>query len=245
MTEATASSASIGAAPVDGAVPAPTRPPASRLILIRHGESTWNRERRIQGQLDPPLSEDGLAQARRVARRFEQSTRPNLAAERHREVEGLYTSDLLRATQTAEPIAASLGVKAEPMLELREIFLGEWEGMHTDDLASRYPEAWDAWTREPSWDIVPGGEGAVAFEARVESTIDRLFERHPHGDVVVVTHGGVIQIALHQVVGRTSHGIFAFRISNASLSVVERRGGRKVIARVNDTSHLEGAAAEE
>lgn len=233
MTEATGSSASIGAAPIDDAVPAPARPPASRLILIRHGESTWNRERRIQGQLDPPLSEDGVAQARRVAGRLER-----------REVEALYTSDLLRAAQTAEPIAASLGVDAEPMVELREIFLGEWEGMHTDDLAARYPDAWDAWTREPSWDIVPGGEGAVAFEARVESTIDRIFERHPHGDVVVITHGGVIQIALHQVVGRTSHGIFAFRISNASISVVERRGGRKVIARVNDTSHLEGAPVE-
>jgi broad specificity phosphatase PhoE len=240
MTEATASSASAGAAlraarshPEDGAVPAPTRPPTSRLILIRHGESTWNRERRIQGQLDPPLSEDGLAQARRVAQRLERG-----------EVQGLYTSDLLRATQTAEPIAATLGVEAVPMPELREIFLGDWEGLHTDDLASRFPEAWDAWTREPNWDVVPGGEGAVAFEARVESTIDRLFERHPQGDVVVVTHGGVIQIALHKVVGRTSHGIFAFRISNASLSVVERRNGRMVIARVNDTSHLDGAGAE-
>ncbi len=211
-------------------MPAPTRAPAARLILIRHGESTWNRERRIQGQLDLPLSDQGEEQSRRLAHR--------LAG---RNVEALYTSDLLRASQTASPIAAALGVEATLTPELREIYLGAWEGVHTDQLASRFPEAWDAWTHEPSWDLVPGGEGAAAFEARVESIIKRLFERHPQGDVVVVTHGGVIQIALHRVVGRSSRGIFAFRISNASLSVVERRNGRMVIGRVNDTSHLEGS----
>jgi len=98
MSESTYPAASIGASPIDGAVPAPSRSPASRLILIRHGESTWNRERRIQGQLDPPLSEQGHEQARLVAGRLGR-----------REVEALYTSDLLRASQTAAPIATTLG----------------------------------------------------------------------------------------------------------------------------------------
>ena len=74
--------------------------------------------------------------------------------------------------------------------------------------------------------------------------LDRLFEQHSQGDAIVVTHGGVIQIALHRVVGRPSHGLFPFRISNASVSIVERRNGRMVIATVNDTSHLEGFAEE-
>ena len=213
--------------------PAQSRPPASRLILIRHGESTWNRERRIQGQLDPPLSEQGHEQARRVAGRLAR-----------RRVEALYTSDLLRASQTAAPIATALGVEARPMKELREIFLGDWEGLHTDELAQRFPEAWDAWTREPSWDVVPRGEGASAFEARVASALEHLFESHSQGDAIVVTHGGVIQIALHSVVGRPSHGLFPFRISNGSVSIVERRNGRMVIATVNDTSHLEGSPEE-
>jgi len=233
MSESTGPTPLIGAAPIDGAVPAPVRPPASRLILIRHGESTWNRERRIQGQLDPPLSEQGQEQARRVAGRM--ARRP---------VEALYTSDLLRASQTAAPIASTLGVEARPMKELREIFLGDWEGLHSDELAQRFPEAWDAWTREPNWDVVPRGEGASPFEKRVVSVLDRLFEQHSQGDAIVVTHGGVIQIALHRVVGRPSHGLFPFRISNASVSIVERRNGRMVIATVNDTSHLEGFGEE-
>lgn len=209
-------------------IPTPPRPQLTRLILIRHGESTWNRERRIQGQLDPPLSELGRAQAQRLARRFS-----------GRKIEALYTSDLLRASQTAEPISGALGVTSTPAPELREIFLGEWEGLNSEDIAARFPAAWDAWTREPSWDLVPGGEGAAAFENRVEAAVHRLLERHPSGDVVAVTHGGVIQIALHHVVGRSSHGIFAFRISNGSVTVVERRNGRMVIGGVNDTSHLE------
>jgi broad specificity phosphatase PhoE len=161
-----------------------------------------------------------------------------------RQVEALYTSDLLRASQTAAPIASTLGVEASPMKELREIFLGDWEGLHTDELAQRFPEAWDAWTREPSWDVVPRGEGASAFEARVASALEHLFEQHSHGDAIVVTHGGVIQIALHSVVGRPSHGLFPFRISNGSVTIVERRKGRMVIATVNDTSHLEGIQEE-
>jgi broad specificity phosphatase PhoE len=216
------------------AAPAPSRPQPARLLLIRHGESTWNRQHRIQGQLDPPLSEAGRDQVARLARR--------LAA---RPVRALYTSDLRRAMETAAPIALAAGLKAEPMMELREVFLGEWEGLHTEELASRYPEAWARWTEEPSWDLVPGGEGAAVFEARVEAALDALFGRHPHGEAVVVTHGGVIQIALHRVVGRPSRGLFAFRISNASISVIEKREGRLIIDSVNDISHLDGTAVAE
>lgn len=136
------------------------------------------------------------------------------------------------------------GIAPVPDPRLREIFLGEWEGLHTHELAERYPDAWARWTEEPNWDLVPGGEGAAIFEARVAEALDAIFARHPHGDTAVVTHGGVIQIALHRVVGRPSRGLFPFRISNASVSVIEKRDGRLVISSVNDTSHLEARPAE-
>lgn len=199
--------------------------------MIRHGESTWNEVHRIQGQLDPPLSQRGREQAGRLARRLS-----------GRRIAAIYVSDLARARETAEPIEAATGVRAEPMSELREIFLGEWEGLHTAELAERFPEAWARWTAEPSWDIVPGGERAAAFDARVTSAVDALLARHPESDVVVVTHGGVIQVALHHIVGRPSQGLFPFRISNASISVIEKRDGRVVIAGVNDVGHLEAGA---
>ena len=195
---------------------------------MRHGQSTWNSEHRIQGQLDPPLSAEGVRQAELLARRL---------APRH--FAGFYASDLKRALQTAEIIASVIGQVPSPDKALREIFLGEWEGLTTEEIAERYPQQWAAWVDEPNWDVVPGGEGAAKFDARVAAAIDAVMQRHQHGRVLVVTHGGVIQVALHRVVGRASRGLFPFRIQNASISLIEKRDGRMVIGGVNDIAHLE------
>jgi broad specificity phosphatase PhoE len=199
-------------------------------VLVRHGQSTWNREHRIQGQLDPPLSPEGLRQAQLLGHRL--ALRP---------FAGFYASDLERAFETAEAIGASIGQTPTPEPSLREIFLGDWEGLTTSEIAERFPQAWAAWVEKPDWDVVPGGEGAARFEARIAVAIDDIVERHPHADVLVVTHGGVIQVALHRVVGRASHGLFPFRIQNASISLIEKRNGRTVIGGVNDIAHLESA----
>ena len=203
-------------------------------MLVRHGQSTWNREHRIQGQLDPPLSTEGRRQAQMVGRR--------LAGRR---IAGFYASDLKRAWETAKAIGATIGLDPEPAPGLREIYLGEWEGLRTEELAVRFPQAWARWNQEPDWDVVPGGEGAEVFEARVATALDAIFERHAHGDVVVVTHGGVIQVALHRVVGRPSQGLFPFKIQNASISVIEKRNGRMIIDGSNDIGHLEPALVSE
>lgn len=208
----------------------PPRPAPTRLILVRHGQSTWNREHRIQGQLDPPLSADGRRQAELLAARLAGRT-----------FAGHYTSDLKRALETAEVIGGQVGVPPTPKAALREIFLGEWEGLRTDEIAERYPAAWAKWVQDPDWDLVPGGERESAFEARIGGALDDLFGRHAHGDVLVVTHGGVIQVALHRILGKPSHGLFPFRIQNASISLVEKRDGRMVIGGVNDIGHLEAA----
>lgn len=199
----------------------------SRLLLVRHGESTWNADRRIQGQLDPPLTERGLAQAQEVAERFGG----------HRLV-GFYCSDLARARQTAEAIGAAIGLEPVDEPGLREIALGAWEGKTREELMEEYPELWERWSREPDWDLVPGGEGAAPFARRVGATLQRLRERHPAGDVLCVTHGGVIQVAVLDVVGRVSRGIFPFLIENCSLTVIQRTTRRTVVTAVNDTCHL-------
>lgn len=202
--------------------------------MVRHGQSTWNREHRIQGQLDPPLSAEGRIQAELLGARL--AGRALVAA---------YTSDLKRAVETADVIAAFTGVQPQPREGLREIFLGEWEGLTTEQISERYPQAWAQWVEQPDWDVVPGGEGAALFETRVAAALDSMWREHAQGDVLVVTHGGVIQVALHRVVGRPSRGLFPFKIQNASLSVLERRDGRIVIGGVNDVAHLESALVTE
>jgi probable phosphoglycerate mutase len=203
-------------------------------LLVRHGQSTWNQEHRIQGQLDPPLSDEGRLQSERVGRR--------LAGRRF---VGFYSSDIKRAMETSQAIAAAVGFNPTPSRSLREIYLGEWEGLTTEQIAKRFPDAWASWVEEPNWDAVPGGEGAAFFETRVAAALDDIYERHESGEVLVVTHGGVIQIALHRVVGRPSQGLFPFKIQNASITVLEKRNGRLIIAGVNDTSHLESALITE
>jgi broad specificity phosphatase PhoE len=214
--------------------PPGSRPPdPTRLFLVRHGQSTWNDARRIQGQLDPPLSALGEEQARRLAER--------LGA---RAFEGFYTSDLARARDTAAAVADAIGMPAVELAELREIALGEWEGMTREEMIEEYPQEWARWEREPSWDIVPGSEGAAVFEKRVHGVIDDLFERHRHRDVLVVTHGGVIQVALGRAIGHGSNGLVPFVIDNCSISVLTRGRSRTVISGVNDTCHLrEGPVA--
>jgi broad specificity phosphatase PhoE len=205
------------------------------LLLVRHGQSTWNSEHRIQGQLDPPLSEEGRRQAERVGRR--------LAGRR---LAGFYSSDLKRAFETAQAIGLATGLEAEPTPGLREIYLGEWEGLRSDEVAERFPEAWATWSKwGGDWDIVPGGEGADLFGKRVAAAVDAILQRHSHGDVLVVTHGGVIQMTLNRIVGRASRGLFPFKIQNASITVIEKRGCGLIIGGVNDTSHLDAALVTE
>ena len=172
-----------------------------------------------------------MAQAREVGERFA-----------NWRLEGLYCSDLARARQTAELIASAAGL--EPVVEpgLREIALGEWEGKTREELIDGYPDLWERWAAEPNWDLVPGGEGAGAFAARVRDTMTRLRERHPHGDVLCVTHGGLIQVAVLDVVGAASRGFFAFRIENCSLTMIQRTAHRTIVTAVNDTCHLAGGS---
>lgn len=207
----------------------PPRPAPTRLLLVRHGESTWNQERRVQGQLDPTLSELGRRQARALADRL-----------RGRRLAAFYSSDLRRAWQTAELVAEAVGAAPVPLPGLREIALGAWEGKTREELMAEFPAEWESWARRPSWDIVPGGEGAGSFEARVLATLAEVQRDLARGDVLCLTHGGVIQVALGSVVvpGRGSDGLFPFLIENCSVTVLQRTGVRTVVTAVNDTCHL-------
>lgn len=203
-----------------------------RLLLVRHARSTWNELHRIQGQLDPPLSDSGLEQARRLGERLHHRSGWRPA--------GFYSSDLMRCRQTAEAVSAAIGIDPVFMPELREIALGEWEGLTREDLMSGYPALWERWVSHPDWDLVPGGELAADFEDRVSAALDTVRRRHESGDVLIVTHGGVIQVALGRALGWPgSRGAFPFRIQNTSLNVLEIGARRAVISRVNDTAHLD------
>jgi probable phosphoglycerate mutase len=159
------------------------RAPAT-LLLIRHGETAWNAEHRIQGSLDIPLSSTGVWQAGRLAER--------LAAER---IDAIYASDLARAWLTAEPIAARLGLELRADIRLRERCFGVFEGHTLDEIAARWPADFAAWReRDPAW-AMPEGESGAAFIERVTAALRDIAREWTGATVAVVAHGGVLDVA--------------------------------------------------
>lgn len=150
----------------------------TRLILVRHGETDWNRDGRFQGQADPPMNAAGREQARLLARQF-----------RGRPVEAVYSSDLQRAAETARLVAEMLRLPVVLDPRLREIRLGAWEGRLVEEIIRQFPAEWEARQSDPLRSRAPLGESVEEVAARVWQAADEIAARHPHGPVLVVAHG--------------------------------------------------------
>jgi 2,3-bisphosphoglycerate-dependent phosphoglycerate mutase len=205
-------------------------PGACELLLVRHGQSEDAVEgkpfARLAGHADPPLSPLGRDQAHRLAAR--------LATEH---VDAVYVTSLRRTAETAAPLAGLLGIEPEVEGDLREIYLGEWEGwVFEQKFVDRDPLALQM-VREQRWDLVPGAEPVGDFARRVRAGIERIATRHPDQRVVVVAHGGTIGEVLAQAAGSQPWAFVG--ADNASLSHLVVTGDRWVIRRFNDTTHLD------
>jgi len=200
-----------------------------KLYLIRHGESTWNAERRIQGQRDAPLSARGHRQAARLAERLRPVT---LAA--------IYVSSLQRARQTAAYLADGRDVPVSSRDDLREVCIGIFEGLTVEEVEVRYPEEWARWQAE-SWRYpISGAESQPHFQQRVWQAVSEIAARHPGEDVAVVTHGGVISMYLSTLLEIDIWQWSRFSQGNTALNIVEMEDGRARIVCLNDRCHLEG-----
>ncbi|HET7010527.1 MAG TPA: histidine phosphatase family protein [Anaerolineales bacterium] len=153
----------------------------TRLLLIRHGQTDWNREGRFQGQTDVPLNAVGREQARAMAEQF-----------RSEPPEAIYSSDLLRARQTAESLALVTGAPLHLDPRLREIDLGEWEGMVFADIEKNQGALLARRRRDPMDTYPPGGEGIRSLVARVVPFLQEVLRRHPEALVALVSHGATL-----------------------------------------------------
>ena len=156
------------------------------LILARHGETDWNRDGRFQGHADPPLNDRGREQARSLAEAL--ADQP---------VEAIYSSDLRRAHETAQIVAErkSMDVIVDP--DLRERDVGEWSGLTFPEIEERFPDELRRF-REEGASI---GESRKALAERVVAAVRRIADAHPHGQVLVVTHGGALRSLRHAAGG--------------------------------------------
>lgn len=197
-----------------------------RLMLVRHGETEWNAQRRYQGQSDVPLSALGRRQAERVAER--------LAG---RKIDAVYASDLSRAWETAQIIVAGSGLRVIPEPRLRELKFGVLEGLTFDEAREQYPEMIAAWlddfNRPPE-----GAERIEAFIARIVSLLDELKRKHDEQIVLLVAHGGSLSEILRVVLGLSRNQRWYIEMENASLSEVSIAETYVSLGRLNDTCHL-------
>ena len=204
-----------------------------RFCLVRHGETDWNGERRIQGQIDIDLNATGAAQARAL--------RPGLA---QHSFAAIYSSDLLRAWHTAQIATAGLGPAVAPAPTLRERHFGVLQGATLHEASLQHPEVHrHHLARTPDHDYETG-ESLVVFAARVMSGLDALAARHAGQKVLAFTHGGVLDVAYRAATGRALDAPRDFPVANAAFNWLERddRGWRLVSW--GDCSHLTRALDE-
>jgi broad specificity phosphatase PhoE len=207
----------------------------TRILLVRHGETAWNAEGRVQGRTDTPLSDKGRAQAASLAERLKSVT---LAA--------VYSSDLSRARETAETLAAPHGsLPVLPDARLRERGYGDWEGLTLTEIAARYPKEWDQYHYQRLLDApVPDGEAWEQVIARFLPALRQIVQDHsgPDETVLLVGHGGSLRAAILDALAAPLPVLVRLRLDNASLSRLDytkSNYGRVIF--LNDTSHLEGA----
>ena len=204
-----------------------------RLLLIRHGETHWNSAARFQGQCDVPLNTRGRQQAAALA--------SAIAGE---SIRTLYASDLQRAWQTAQAIAAITGLAAKPEPRFREMSFGAWEGLTYGDIERRDARALRAWQQAPHQVSPPGGETLAQVVQRVREAVGALVLKHQGHTVALVAHGGPIQVLLCLALGLSPRSHWQLMIEPGSISELRIYAQGAILARLNDTHHLHEANDE-
>lgn len=201
---------------------------STRIIFIRHAQSIWNAIGRWQGHANPPLSEEGIAQANLLARRLKSW-----------QIDRLYASDLDRAATTAAIIGEAIG--KPPTLDpvWRERGIGALQGLTTEEIVRRYPQAWSSRNTGPMMSV-EGGEEPEIVLSRAAQGCAALLERHPDESVAVVSHGGMILATLVHLLRLPPIG-FALLVggSHTAISQVVTENGHSRLIGLNDAAHLE------
>ena len=197
-----------------------------RIVLIRHGETDWNRQYRFQGRTDVPLNDEGTAQAERLAERL--ASWP---------VEVVYSSPLQRALATARSVGGPHGLTPVALEDLVEVNFGGWEGSSIRGLGR--DGAFQTWMRDPFFNMPPGAETWDAIRARVSKAVGTILDG-PQERIAVVSHGGIVRALFAVLLGLDPHTVWRLRVHNCSVSGVEVREHETALVFSNDDLHLRG-----
>lgn len=199
----------------------------TKLVLVRHGESTWNHSGRYQGRIDSDPSELGRYQA-------------TITAERLRSIpfQAVYSSPLRRALHTANAIALSHNLSVQVDEDLIEIDHGAWNGLLKEEVQERYGPLFQAWLTIPGQVTMPHGESLEDVQRRGRRAIDRVLTEHDGETVALCSHNAVLKVIIADLLNIGLDQFWTIAVDNASISMVEFTGNRPCLIAMNDTCHL-------
>ena len=195
----------------------------TKLILIRHGETDFNRKKRYSGFKDIPLNSKGKRQAGKLHKRLKDD-----------EVHKVYASDRSRAMQSARIVFKDRLI--ESLAGLREIHFGIFEGLTYKEIMKKYPVVYKKWLKDPFRVKIPGGESLIDLRIRVVRELKNIMAKNKNKTVAVVCHGGPISIFVNHIL--RSKDFWKYIPKSASLSIIEHKNGKSKIRSLNDTLHL-------
>jgi len=197
------------------------------LYVVRHGETEWNADQRFQGHSDVPLNERGRQQAEAIGERL-----ANV------EMHAIYASDLSRAWDTATAIAAHHEIEPISETNLREGSFGQWEGLTYAEIQKRDPEAVEAWHDDIGTFSPPEGETIHQLYDRVAAAYEQIAAQHQDQNIVLVAHGGSLQMLICQLLGLPAKSFWQFNLSHCSLSKISIYETGAIINVLNDSGHI-------
>ena len=200
----------------------------TRVVLVRHGETEWNRVQRFRGRTDIQLNETGRRQARALAKRL--SGWP-LAA--------IYSSPLKRALQTAEPVAEACGLNVVILEGMTDVDYGTSAGLSPEEAAARDPEVHEIWVQTPLLTRFHGGESLQQVQERAWSALEEVSSVHKGETILVVSHVVVNRVLICSALGLVGDAFWRIGQDNAAINIIEGANGLYQVLLLNDTSHLE------
>lgn len=201
---------------------------ATAILLIRHGQTEWNRNERFRGRYDVDLNEHGLDQARKTAERIEKNWKPT----------AVYSSPLKRATRTAEIIAKPYALEVIPHPGLIDIDYGEWQGLTPVEVREKWPEPYAIWINHPEKAKIPGGEPLAEVRERVMAFFSEINKTHIDQTIVLVSHTVVNRLALLSILGMGIEGFWHLGQDPCAINMVKVEQHKFILQSLNETCHL-------
>ncbi len=198
-----------------------------KIYLVRHGETDWNLQKRWQGTTDIELNETGIAQAEKLAKRFDEYN-----------IDAIYCSPLGRAKKTAEVVQQNKNLPLFVKEDLKEVILGEWEGSTFEEVVSKYKKEFELWEGNHKEQIGFGVENYYDLQQRAFNVLQEICDE-AKGDVLVVTHGAWIRALVCKIMCIPLEHRLYFDVDNTSITTVEYKKSKFSIKTLNDAIHIE------